>query len=86
MKTGNAKHMRLKLAFIILALIIIAIFIGQNWQPLTVTLLGIKIEGKAFFVFICLFAAGFALGYLLCKYRKKSKIGNNTAVEPRKVN
>ena len=50
MKNETPNPKKLKLALIIVAIVLISIFIGQNWHPIMVNILGIKFEGRAFLV------------------------------------
>lgn len=55
--------------------VVILIFIIQNWQQVTFNLLGLKLEGLGFLVFLVIFAMGFAGGWLWenLRWRKKQK-------------
>lgn len=61
----------------IIALVVL-IFIIQNWQQVTFNLLGLKLEGLGFLVFLVIFGMGFAAGWLWesLRSRKKQKQDN----------
>ena len=63
MKNATPSPKRLKLVLIIIALVLISIFIGQNWHPIIVNILGIQFEGRAFLVFALLFCQDFCLDF-----------------------
>ncbi len=56
--------------------VVVLIFIIQNWQSVTFNLLGLKLEGLGFLVFLVIFGIGFAAGWLWesLRVRKKQKL------------
>lgn len=73
MKNETPNPKKLKLALIIVAIVLISIFIGQNWHPIMVNILGIKFEGRAFLVFAILFVSGFLLGFFSGRLKKNKE-------------
>ncbi len=53
--------------------VVVLIFIIQNWQKVTFNLLGLKLEGLGFLVFLVIFAMGFAAGWLWESLRSRKK-------------
>ena len=80
----NKKLKRLQLTIGIVVLVLMIIFIGQNWQPIPVNFLGIRIVGNAFLVFICIFLIGLGLGYFWGKLRRKTSLPADNP-EPHKL-
>ncbi|HSV75480.1 MAG TPA: LapA family protein [Bacteroidales bacterium] len=65
-------------ALMAIVLILTVIFIIQNWQPISINLLGFMIQGRLFMVLIAFFGLGFLSGWLGCHVRKERKRLENT--------
>jgi len=55
--------------------VLIVVFIIQNWQSVTINILGLKVEGKSFIVFLVIFALGFVSGWFFeyLRHSRKAK-------------
>ncbi len=53
--------------------LVVLIFIIQNWHKVTFNLLGLKIEGFGFLVFLVIFLLGFVSGGLWEHFRSRKK-------------
>mgnify|MGYP004702378091 CR=1 FL=1 len=82
MKTATPNSKKLKLVLIIIALALISIFIGQNWHPIIVNILGIQLEGRAFLVFAFLFLSGFLLGFFSGRLKKSKETPTANNLSP----
>jgi len=69
-KNPKTQHSRIFYLLMAIVLILTAIFIGQNWQPIKINLLGIEMTGRAFLVFAVIFASGLSIGYFARSIKK----------------
>lgn len=55
--------------------VLVMVFIIQNWQSVTINILGLKVEGKSFIVFLVIFGLGFVSGWLFeyLRHSRKAK-------------
>ena len=62
----------LMILYVIVAILLV-VFIAQNWQPVNINVLGLKVEGSSFIVFLGIFALGFFSGWFWSYLRHSRK-------------
>jgi uncharacterized integral membrane protein len=83
MQSATKRQGKLLLAILVLVIILTGVFIIQNWQPVSINLLGFLIQGRLFMVLIAFFGLGFLSGWLGCYLRKERKrVAKNNKPQP----